>query len=159
MDLDDALSDGSQASVDCSDYDDQDVSAESKKTQKERVEALSKRETRVVLTLRILVIAVLLASTGVMAWSVHNYLQTAEQDEFREEFSSAADKVLTSMGGNLDLTLGAIDAMTVSFVSYARDNNQSWPFVTVPDFAVRATKARRLARAIYLTMHHGKCAT
>ena len=122
--------------------------------QQEKVEALSRRETRVVLFLRLLVLSVLIFSTIVLAYVVHDYLKTTEEEKFQDEFDSAANKVLTSIGSNLDLTLGAIDALAVSFLSYARATNQSWPFVTLPDFGMRATKARRLGKSIYLTMHH-----
>jgi hypothetical protein len=39
--------------------------------------------------------------------------------------------------GTLDLTLGAVDNFIVKAVSYAKYSNSTWPFVTIPDFAVK----------------------
>jgi hypothetical protein len=37
----------------------------------------------------------------------------------------------------LDLTLGAVDNFIVKAVSYVKYSNSTWPFVTIPDFAVK----------------------
>lgn len=120
----------------------------------DEVEAIAKRETRVVCGLRLVVLTVLVASTILLAFGVHRYLDEAEQEAFHKEFHADATKVLQAMGARLDETLGAVDALAVSMTSHARATNQTWPFVTMPDFAVRATKARLLAHSVYLAVHH-----
>ena len=121
---------------------------------REQSEAIAKRETRIVTGLRFVVLTVLVTSTILLAWTVHSYLSNAEQDKFHGEFESDATKVLRSIGITLDQTLGAVDAMEVSIVSHAKATNQSYPFVTIPDFAVRAAKMRRLARAAQMAIYH-----
>ena len=103
---------------------------------KEKAEAIAKRESNIVFGMRLVVFIVLIASTTALAIRVHKYLDNVERDEFREEFDSAATKVFQSMGTSIDLTLGAIDALAVSFISFARATNQTWPFVTMDDFAL-----------------------
>jgi hypothetical protein len=136
------------------DDDDDDGDHNNNGTTREEAEAIAKRETRVVCGLRLIVLTVLMVSTVLLAIFVHSYLSGAEQDEFHEEFESDATKVLVSIGLGIDLSLGAVDAMAVSIVSHAKTTNQTWPFVTIPDFAVRAAKARRLAKASYVNMIH-----
>lgn len=103
--------------------------------------------------LRFLVLAVLVASTVLLALIVHRYLSNTEEEEFESEFQSDATKVFRSIGITLDQTLGAVDAMEVSMVSLAKTTNQSWPFVTIPDFAVRTAKTLRLAKGAYFGIY------
>jgi hypothetical protein len=42
--------------------------------------------------------------------------------------------------------------MTVSFVSYAHDQGLKWPFVTLPDFALHASKLLPLTDGLYMTI-------
>lgn len=118
-----------------------------------KVEAIVKRETRVVRGMRLVVLLVLVASSVLLAIFVHSYLKTTEENAFRDEFHSDADKVLDSMSSTLKQTLGSVDALSVSMVSYAKASNATWPFVTLPDFAVRSTKTRRLAKTIFMTVY------
>ena len=52
--------------------------------------------------------------------------------------------------GTLDRTLEAVDSFVVTTASYAEATNSSWPFVTIPNFAVRIAKIRTLAKAVYV---------
>jgi hypothetical protein len=78
----------------------------------------------------------------------------SEQVEFVEQFNEDAKKVLQTMGRNLIQTLQASDAFTVSITSLAMATNQTWPYVVVPDFAVRAEKIRSLANAVLVNTYY-----
>jgi hypothetical protein len=52
----------------------------------------------------------------------------------------------------LERTLGALDALQSQIVSEARSSNQTWPFVTIADFAVRASKLRLLSEVLAISM-------
>ena len=119
----------------------------------EQAGAIAKRETRVVAGLRLVVLTVLVASTVILAMVVHSYLDNEEQKAFQESFESDANKVLRSIGITLDQTLGAVDVMAVSMLSLAAYTNQTWPFVTIPDFEIRAAKARRSAKASVVNVY------
>ena len=108
------------------DYDESDDDHQARALE-QQAEAIAKRETKIVCGMRLLVLAVLVVSTALLAFFVHDYLDTAEKEEFVEEFESDATKVMQSIGLRLDLTLGSIDAMAVSAISYAKDTNQTWP--------------------------------
>jgi len=76
-----------------------------------------------------------------------------EYREFVRQFDEDSDKVLSTMGINLVRTLQASDAFVVSITSLASATNQNWPFVVIPDFAVRAEKIRSLANAVYVNTY------
>lgn len=126
--------------------------AKNKMEEEEEGQAIAKSETKVVHSLKLLVYAVLILSTIGVALAVYYFLSNSEQTEFEGQFVDDAKKVLEALGSNLDLTLGSVDALVVSMVSYARDTNQSWPYVTIPDFAVRTSKIRVSSRPVKKTM-------
>lgn len=97
---------------------------------REQSEAIAKRETKFLFGMRLVVMAVLICSTCLLAYFVHKYLSTEEENEFHDKFESDAGKVLQAVGTSLDLTLGSVDALTVAMVSHAKATNQSWPFVS-----------------------------
>lgn len=93
----------------------------------DHVDAIAKRETRIVCGMRLLMVTILVVSTVLLSFYTHEYLDKTEKEAFVDEFESQANKVLQSIGSSLDLTLGTVDAMAVSMISYARDTDQKWP--------------------------------
>jgi hypothetical protein len=89
-----------------------------------------------------------------VAVAVFRRLSIAEHKEFQTTFHADAVKVFEAMGSKLDLSLGGMDSYIVALVSYARTSNSTWPFVTIPDHAVRAAKVRDLSNAIVLEQYH-----
>jgi len=75
----------------------------------------------------------------------NSILRILKKKNFEEQFLDDAHKVLEAVGSSLYLTLGAIDALVDSMISFAHYTNQTWPFVTIPDFAVRSAKIRSLS--------------
>lgn len=128
-----------------------DVSREVKGS--EEPAGIAQEENKNVFRLRLLVISVLVASTIGVAVGVFLYVSGAEQSDFESQFEDDADKVLESIGTTLALTLGSVDAFLVALVSYARDTNSTWPFVTYPDYGVRMAKLRTLSKAILASQY------
>jgi hypothetical protein len=64
-----------------------------------------------------------------------------------------ANKVLKKVADGIGLTLGAVDSFVGSMVSYANYSNSTWPFVTLPHFAVRSSKILRLSNAVYFNVY------
>ena len=48
--------------------------------------------------------------------------------------------MLEAIGVGFEKTLKSLDSLAVAVVSHAITTNQTWPFVTVPDFAIHAAK-------------------
>jgi hypothetical protein len=93
---------------------------------------IAKRETAVVNWFRLALLVVLAASIAGVGYGVFTYIDRSEQHEFEDDFQADALKVFESIGKSLDVTIGAVDALVVSMVSFARYSNSSWPLVTVP---------------------------
>jgi len=113
---------------------------------------LGSDDSRRIRGMRFLALLVLLFSVA-GALAVYLYLSSSQMEQFETQFQDDAIKLLASLGGTLDYSMGAVDALTVGLVSYAQATNQKWPFVTIPDFAVRAAKVNRLARSHFLTFY------
>jgi len=116
-------------------------------------QVLAKRESIAVVRLRMLVFLVLLLSTLAVALCVYFYVSRSEMAQFEMQFQQDTYKILQSFGSALDLTLGGIDLLVVDLVSFAVHTNQQWPYVTVPDFTVRAEKTRALSKAVYVSVY------
>jgi hypothetical protein len=52
----------------------------------------------------------------------------------------------------MDKTLGLLDGLAVTLVSYARNTNQTWPCVSLPNFAVRMSKVVPLTDAVNINV-------
>ena len=120
----------------------------------QRSPAIAAEENKYVKRLRLMVITMMLASTIGVAFAVFRYVTHTEQKSFESSFDDDSDKVLESIGSALDQTLGAVDNYLTGLVSFARYTNATWPFVTLPDYAVRMAKLRSLSKAILVTQYH-----
>ena len=118
--------------------------------QEEQQEVIAKQETRVVLWIRVVVCAVLVVTTLAVAYLVHRYIETSQQQDFETSFDDNAVKVFEAIGNALDVSLGAVDAFALGLVSFARYANKTWPFVALPDFGVRSAKLRALSKSVHL---------
>ena len=112
---------------------------------------IAKRETRAVMNLKVLVAFVLLCCTVGTAYAVYHFATEAEESKFEAQFEDDAHKVLEAIGSHLDIAFGSLDALFVSMLSFAQATNQSWPFVTIPDFGIRSAKIRSMSGLIYIT--------
>lgn len=146
----DGLMGSSNASFDLDDSTDQQAKTSSSDGGREQI---AKKETTAVKSLKLLVLVVLVLSMVTVTVGVYIFSSNAEQKDFEDAYSDYTVKIFASLGENIDLTLGAVDAFVITIVSYARGTNQTWPFVTIPDFAVRGAKIRSLSSATILIMY------
>jgi hypothetical protein len=109
--------------------------------------AFADRESQAVSYLRLVVLAVLVTTAACTAIAVFFYTRNSELRAFRASFKNDSQHVVEAVASSLYLWLGAMDAYVVSAVSIARATNQTWPFVTIPDAAVRLAKLRSLTKA------------
>jgi hypothetical protein len=109
---------------------------------------IAEQETKHINRYRAIVMLVLFVSTIVVAFGVYWYISQSEVNQFEKSFQDDAHKVFESMGSSLDQMLGSLDILSATVVSMARYTNQSWPFVTIPGFAIHAAKARSASDGI-----------
>jgi hypothetical protein len=121
-------------------------------TMDEGAALIGKQETAAVWRIKFIVLLVLVASTSAVAATAYTYLSSNQEAQFRKQFQEDSSKVLAAIGVSLDKTFGLLDSVAVSWVSVARMTNQTWPFVTMPDFAVRMAKLVPLTDAMNLVI-------
>ena len=114
--------------------------------------AISKKETKDVLHLKLLVLFILVVAASTIASCVYIYITRNETSQFESKFHNDADKISVAVGSSLHRTLGLLDSLSVTYVSYARNQNDSWPFVTLPDFGARMAKLLPLTDAVSISL-------
>jgi hypothetical protein len=108
-----------------------------------------KRTNRVNLY-RSIVIIILILVTICVSIGVYYYISQSEIYQFEQTFINDSNKVFESMGKILERTFHALDILAATIVSTAYYTNQSWPFITIPGFAIHAAKARSLSDGIMI---------
>jgi hypothetical protein len=99
-----------------------------------------KNETQHVKRLRILVGLVLLTATISIALTIYFYLSNAEQYDFTVSYASDTDRILDGMGMSIKSSLGAMRAFGTMIVANAKQSNQSFPFFTLSNFGIKASR-------------------
>jgi hypothetical protein len=117
-------------------------------------EVISKKETQAVSRLRLVVLLVLVGAAAAVAATVYFYLTHSEEKQFLDQFEEDAAKIFAAVGGVIDQTMAAFDGIAVTMVSTAKMTNQTWPFVTIADFAVRLSKVLPLSHASIIGAYH-----
>jgi hypothetical protein len=122
--------------------------------QDQRSQALAQNETNTVKRMKIIVFVLLFLSMIAVALAAYFLTAKQENDEFEAQFYEDANKILSTMGSNLERILQASDAFVTSIVSLANATNQTWPYVVVQDWAFTAEKVRSLSNAVYVNTYH-----
>ena len=117
-------------------------------------DAFAPAETKAVFWLKLVVIVVLIASAVIIGVTVFFYTSKSEKDQFEEGFKDSSEKVVDAISRSFDSTLGAADSFIVGLVSFARFSGMEWPYVTLPDYAVRLSKVRALSNAVVVATYH-----
>jgi hypothetical protein len=113
----------------------------------------ARKEQRAVNILKLAVLIVLLSCTIGTAVAIFHYASLNEQSRFEESFQVDAQKLAEAIDARLVRTMGSLDALISSMVSFAAATNQSWPFVTVPDFAIMTSKIRSISSGLIYINH------
>lgn len=97
-------------------------------------------ESKTVHRSRLVLLVVLLGSAIGVSTGLYVYIRNSEYDAFEDHFQDTAHKVFEAIGSGLDDTFGAFDALAATIVVHAHGTGQTWPFVTVPNFGLSASK-------------------
>ena len=115
---------------------------------------LGGKETKAVSCLRLVVLAVLVASATCTAIAVYFYTRNSELRDFESKFYSDVEHIIHGVGHSLYVTLGAIDSYVLHVLSQAHDTNQQFPFVTTPHTHVGMAKLGSIARTFMIQQAH-----
>lgn len=103
---------------------------------------LAQAETRSVSILRLAVLSTLLMTAAVVSAGVYLYTRNEERHNFTSHFEDSAQQVVESFHDVVERNLGAVGSLSTDFTSYALRSNSSFPFVTLPDFALKGSHFR-----------------
>lgn len=113
---------------------------------------LSRAESRKIFGVKLIVLFVLTLFAILTGWLVYYSTHKTERIQFEEKFKDDAFKLLDSVGKTLDMTFGATTVMATSLASEAKTTNQSWPFVTINDYAVRCVRLLSMTSLLTITV-------
>lgn len=112
---------------------------------------LAQRENQAVVIWRLVVISAMVLITIGASIAVFVYVDSKEQSAFEDNFDADAIKIFTDLQAGIVQRFVQLDTLATSMVSYVNvvgDTSMKWPFVTMPNFAIYASKARSSAGAI-----------
>jgi len=101
-----------------------------------------RRETCMVHWLHCVVLTLLLLTMFLISGGVFVYTRNHETQRFETVFGDSAFQVMDSFHDTLEQSLLSLDSFSVTITSLANATNQSFPFVTIPDFEVRGANTR-----------------
>ena len=125
-----------------SEYDDGEDFSNSDDTKSQVVNHISvaEKEQKWVNRSKVLVILVLLVAVAATASSIFLILRNEEEQDFQAQFQNYANQIIAVSQSNALSSFEMIESFSVSITSYASDTEQTWPYVTIPDFAARVDR-------------------
>jgi hypothetical protein len=112
----------------------------------------AKRETRNINRLRAIAMFVLGIATLSVAIIVFFKVRYSENIRFYTAYYLDAEKVLLSMGYSIQSNLGVMDSFASTILSFAKQTNQTFPNVTIPNFAIKASKLLTLSAGFQISL-------
>jgi hypothetical protein len=107
--------------------------------------SIARRETHVIRILQIAVIFVLLLTTVLVSAGIYVYTHNQEEENFTSNFEENAMQVIDSFRMLVERHLEAAAWMSTLLTSHAFQSNQSFPFVTLPNFHLHGSHFRALS--------------
>ena len=85
-----------------------------------------------------------------MSLGVYKYLANDQRAEFKRVFASYSHDILTGFQDAVEKKLNAIDTLATSVTETSLMTNQTFPFVSIPDFETRGSTVRVLSDALMI---------
>jgi class 3 adenylate cyclase len=111
-------------------------------------ESLGAKETRNVLFLRFFAFFILLLTSILVCLGVYFYTKRDEEEDFEYVYEASAERLIQSFHESVSRLLAGVDAGAVAITSYALDTGTNFPYVTVPDWELRAANTRVITKSI-----------
>jgi hypothetical protein len=115
-------------------------------------EQLSRKESRNVFLLRVIVILVLLCAATAVSVIVFFVTRNSETTEFETQFGGAAEQVADAFEAIVQEKMGAISALALAAIAHGVDHTREWPFVTLSSFQQRSLTARSLSKVLFVSI-------
>ena len=95
------------------------------------------------------VMIIVTISIGISTW-LFIYLSNEQSTDFQNEFHISSNAILDQFRTSFEQKLNAIDTFATSITHTAITTNQTFPFVTIPNFSIRGSTVRVLADALMI---------
>ena len=82
--------------------------------------------------------------------STSSYFRIEEKHSFESEFEVNAMRIVERFHDSVEYNIGVMNSMSTTITSYAQNTNQSFPCVTLPDFALRGSDFRIQSQTVVL---------
>eukprot|EP00977_Amphora_coffeiformis_P020451 scaffold8271_cov171-Amphora_coffeaeformis.AAC.8 len=130
--------------------DDQEASNESCRDGRaeEEQQQLAQNENTAVRLIRLFTALVLVAATTVVSLVVYDFTRDKEVQDFEDHFSFSAGKVVDQFKINAERRISALQAFSAAHTTWAKYSNESFPFVTLPEFERSAAYTIELAQVL-----------
>lgn len=113
----------------------------------EQTDDIALSETRLVHALRLLVGIVLVSATVLAATAVYRLTKHDEKLRFQSHVKVQSGLIANNLNHAVSERLGVLSSMATTITSLAMATDQEFPFVTIPDFALRGCDTRVQSRA------------
>jgi hypothetical protein len=113
---------------------------------------LTPRETRIVSYLRVSIVVILVLAAFAISGITYNTSVSSEMNEFKAAYRETCSRIEKDTRAAIRQVAGAVDAFASDAGTFARVTNQSWPFVTLPEFDARALQTSHLAAFALLSI-------
>jgi hypothetical protein len=120
------------------------------RSQSEVYATLAKKETKIANVLRLVFTFLLVATALLSSALIFVFATRDETDRFEADYQANALKIIDSFHDAVELRLGSINSLANSITSHALATNQTFPFVTIPDFEIRGSDLRVQAGTMVL---------
>ena len=117
---------------------DDDVRAREMAEEGEVREVLARGENRAVAWLRVLVFFVLVVTAILVSVGTYLYTRNDEEEDFENDFSVNAAKLIEAFHDGVDRKLGAAETLSATITSIAISTGATFPNVTIPNIEVRS---------------------
>lgn len=104
-------------------------------------------ENRTVAYSKMLVIFVLLMGLSAVTSTMYFVIENEEKEDFEVQFQNYADQIFAVSKQNTISTLDVIDSFATTIESYAYAKKNTWPLVTIPNFAERIDRIVKVSHA------------
>jgi hypothetical protein len=115
---------------------------------------ITQKENVAISRFKLLIFGILCMCAVGISTVVYVYLNGEENKDFNIVYESYAFQIFGSVGTQLEQNLATVDSFALGLVSYATFSNATWPFVTMPDSAVRMSKVRGQTKSSIVQILH-----
>jgi len=112
-----------------------------------------KKDIKIAARLRILVAILFVIMGIVFPIIIFKKTRSREEEAFQERFDALATSLITSVEEGFSRKFRSLDSLRIAISSSVHTAGSSWPYVSLPDFDLRADSIRRLGGLLSVSLH------